>query len=141
MKKKTLPLEIRTITEYKLSHIQEIKNELRRYKLDMMPSQTPSYSGMPGGGDPEARPMEDLAIKFATDCYIFEMERTIKAYDKVLSKTDKQDLKLIDMVYWKQSHTKEGAALACHMSKTAAYEHINTILCRLAEEMGYINVR
>lgn len=140
-KKKALPYEVRRIIEYKLCRINETKRELRAYKLEMIPSSTPAYSGMPGSSDPESRPTEKLAVKMTTDAYIMEMEKTVKAFDKVLNRLNSCDRKLIKLVYWDQSHTKEGAALACHLSKTAVYDRINSILEKLAVEMGYINLR
>lgn len=140
-KRRKLDLETKNFIEYKLIHLNEIKSELRRYKLDMIPSCTPTYSGMPGSRDPEARQIENLVMKMQTDAHLFEMERTVKKFDSVLDKLTKQDRKLVNLVYEKRSHTKEGAALACHMSKTVAYERINAILTELAVEMGYVNLK
>lgn len=137
-KRKSLPVEMRRFIEFELERINQYKSDLSHYKLNMIPSATPSYSGMTGGGSGEARPIENLTIKLATDDYIYNLEKTIRAYDNVINRLSRTDKKLIDLIYWKKSHTKEGAAIVCNMSKTATYDRINAILIMIAKERGFI---
>lgn len=138
--RKRVPAEVKPFVEYKLEHIHQIEQEMNAYISSLMPSSTPSYSGMPGGGGGESRPSEELSIKLATDPYLREAEKTVRVFHNVLDNLNETDLKLIDLVYWKKTHNKEGAALACNMSKTAAYNKINNILFKLALDMGYVNL-
>lgn len=137
---KKLPLEIKNIVEYYLCHINEIKKQLSRYKLDMIPSAVPSYSGMPGSSDPESRPTERLAVKISTDAYVLNCQRMIDAYDRMYKKQDKTNKDLIKLVYTKQEKTVEGAAIELHLSKTAGYDRIRNILWCFAVEAGFVNL-
>lgn len=139
--RKALTPEVKQFVEYKLEHIQQIEKDLNEYKREMIPSPTPSYSGMPGGGGGESRPVENVSVRMVTDAFVMEAEKTVRAYHRVLDNLEPVDKKLIDLCYWKRSHNKEGAALLCHISKTSAYDRINAILFALAKEMGYINLQ
>lgn len=137
---KKLPLEIKNIAEYYLCHINEIKKQLSSYKLDMIPSPVPSYSGMPGSSDPESRPTEKLAVKISTDVYVLNCQRIIDAYDRMYKKQDKINRDLIKLVFTKQEKTVEGASMELHLSKTAGYDRIRNILWCFAVEAGFINL-
>ena len=56
----------------------------------------------------------------------------------MLSALDEVDLKLIELVYWRREYTVEGAAMAIHISKTAAYQRINKVLGAIAYALGYV---
>lgn len=137
---KKLPLEIKNMVEYYLCHINQIKKELSSYKLDMIPSPVPSYSGMPGSADPESRPTEKLAVKISTDVYVLNCQRIIEAYDRMYKKQDKINRDLIKLVFTKQEKTVEGAAIELHLSKTAGYDRIRNILWCFAVEAGFVNL-
>ena len=53
---------------------------------------------------------------------------------------DELDKKLIDLVYWKQEYTVEGAGMKIGLSRSAAYQRINKILGMIAFELGYVSV-
>ena len=139
-RRKTLPPDIKRFVEYKLEHLQETERMMKEYRKALMPSQVPSYSGMPGGGSGEPRPAENIAIKLTTDQFLIEAEKTVHVIREITDRLDPVDKKIVLLCYWKKSHSKEGAALACHLSKTAVYDRINTILFRIALELGYVNI-
>ena len=78
-------------------------------------------------------------MKLVSDRYINETQRNIDAIDHVLDRLEPIDRKLVDLVYWKGTHTKEGAALALNMSRRTGYRHINAILQAIALELGLIS--
>ena len=87
-------------------------------------SVTPNYSGMPASGR-VVRATEDVAIRELPTTRKREYEavrRAIDATERMKSGMDR--LKLIDLVFWKRSHTLDGAALMvpCHY-KTAQKWH------------------
>lgn len=134
---KKLPYKIRGMIEWNLEHYHEDKKQLEQLKKDLVPSYTAKYDKAPviaGPSDTTA----DTAIKIISTPYIASLERTIKAIDRVLSKCDDIDLELIDLVYWKHTHTITGAALKVNLSKTPAYYRINKILYAIAVELGLV---
>lgn len=139
--RKALPSDIKKFIEYKLSHLSETERYLQEYKRALMPSSTPAYSAAMGGSSGESRPCENLAIKMASDAYIIETEKTIRIIQKILDDLNETDHALIKLVYINRSKlTKEGAALRCNVSKSAAYERINAVLWAIAFELGYVNI-
>ena len=133
----SIPNEVKGLIEWKLEHYKEMKEELEQYKHNMIPSPTPSYSLTGGGGiGGESRPNENIALKMVTDVYIRETERTVKAIERVMLLIPEDDKRLIDLVYWKQTYTVEGASMILNMSKSTAYYHLNIILTKIAAELG-----
>ena len=58
----------------------------------------------------------------------------------VVDRLDMTDLQLVELVYFKGTHTVEGAAIIVGLSRTAAFNHINKVLTAVALELGLINV-
>lgn len=46
-------------------------------------------------------------------------------------------LKLIDMVFWQRSHTLEGAAMACHISRRTAIRYHGDFIRLVAKKIGF----
>lgn len=86
-------------------------------------SVTPNYSGMPGGGT-AGRATEDVAIRELPTTRQREYEavrRAIATTERMKSSRDR--LKVIDLVFWKRSHTLEGAALMVPCSYDTAQNY------------------
>lgn len=132
---------IKGIVEWQLEHYAEDKRQLEEMKRDMIPSPTASYSltGGVSGGDTN-RTTESIAVRISTNPYIMQTERSCTAIERALSRCNETDAKLVDLVYWKQSYTVEGAGMKIGLSKSAAYQRINSILGSIALEIGYVNV-
>lgn len=135
----SLEKRLKEFIEWELEHYPENKRQLEEYKRDMIPSATPAYSLAAGGHSGESRPTENIGLKILSDQYVIHTARTVEAIERVLNKISREDYKLIDLVYWKGSHSISGAALSCHMSKSAAYRRLNIITTALAKEMGYVS--
>lgn len=127
------------MVEWQLEHYREYKEEIQRYWSDMIPSATSKYTDGTGGGS-VSRNAENTALRIASSPYILQTERSVKAIEYVLKNADDIDHKLIDLVYWKQAYTVAGAAQVLHLNHATAYRHINSILLRIALEMGYVSL-
>lgn len=95
-----------------------IKNVIRSY-LELKKeyeglheqSVTANLSGMPGGGE-VSRGTEDIAIRELPQTKQREYEAVRRAIETTKRLPNgKQRLQIIDLVYWKRSHTVEGAAM------------------------------
>lgn len=137
----SLTQKIRDYVEWRLEHYHEDKKQLEQYKNDMIPSATNSYS-MTGGVSrgSVSQPTENIAIRMATSPYILATERSCADIERALSRFDKIDMQLIDLVYWKRSYTIIGAGEKVGLAKSDAYAHINKILGVIALEMGLVNL-
>ncbi len=137
--KSTLSARVKGMIEWQLEHYRENKIELEQYWLNMIPSPTPNYSGEPVSGGEVSRKTEDVVMRITQSTYIQQMQRSCNAIDFVLKSLNPIDKKLVDLVYWRRSHTPEGAGLLLHMGRSTVYRHINKILEDVAAEMGYIS--
>lgn len=137
----SLTPKIKGIVEWQLQHYNDDKRQIEQLKNDMVPSPTVGYS-LTGGvsGGETSRTTENVAVRISTNPYIMQTERSCKAIERVLERCNDTDLKLVDLVYWKQSYTVEGAGMKLNMSTATAYRHINNILSAVAAEIGYVNV-
>jgi len=131
--------QIKGYVEWQLEHYREDRRELEEYKRDAIPSATPGYSLAPGGCS-TSRTTEDIAVRIETNVYVEQLERSCKAIERVLSHLCETDMKLIDLAYWKRSHTVEGAGMAIGLSRAGTYRHVNSILGLVAKEMGLISI-
>lgn len=130
----------KSYVEWTLEHYHEYKRQMEEYKRDMLPAITQSYSLAGGVKAGRSNPTEQAAIKFATNPYIITTERNIQAIEVVLRGLEKTDIDLIDLVYWRRSYNIIGAGQRVGLEKSAAYERINNIFCRIALEMGVVNI-
>ncbi|MCQ2183267.1 MAG: hypothetical protein MJY89_07710 [Bacteroidales bacterium] len=136
--RKQLPKEIKRIAEYHLRFYQSNKKELARYQREIIPSATPAYAAAAGGHESESRPAERVALKLATDRYIFQLEQSIAIVEDVVSRLNQADAFLVRHVYWTRDLTVTGAANKMHMDRSTAYEHLNDILYDVATMLGYV---
>ena len=138
--KYSLTKDLKDYIEFNLRHYCERQRELDEYKTDMMPSYTSKLDGIGGYGGRTTDITADTAVRLTTDIYIKRVESNCKAIQIVLSNIDDTDAALIAMVYWKSTHTVEGAAQIIHIGKSTAYNRINAILYNIALELGEINI-
>lgn len=137
----TLTPKIRGYVEWQLEHYQDDKKQLEQYKNDLIPSATAGYSltgGIQSGS--VSNPTEKTSIKLITNSYIQATERSILAIERTLERCDKNDIKLIQLIYWTRSHTPEGAGMVVGLSRQGTYNRINKILTAIALELGIINI-
>jgi RinA family phage transcriptional activator len=135
-----MPYKIKAYVEWQLRHYPEDKRQLERYKADLIPSAAVQYDRDPVNTGKVSNPTETLGIAIATNPYIQSLERSIRAIDCVLRGADDTEKQLIDLVYWRKTHTVYGAAEKCHISKSSAYRRLNKIIYAIAAEIGLVNL-
>ena len=132
--------KIKDFVEWQLSHYQDDKRELEQRKTDLIPSPTAGYSLTAGvSGGTVHRSTEDVTLSIESNQYVRQLTQSCDAIDKVLERLPPEDIKLIELVYWKHEFTPEGAGAKLHMSRRTAYRHVNNILTAVALEIGYIS--
>lgn len=109
---------------------QYVKNVIRAYpelkrEYDALHEQavTANVSGMPGGGS-AGRGVESVALRELPKPKQREYDavrKTIAITERI--KTGKDRIRMIDMVFWKKSHTLTGAAMALNLSYETAVEY------------------
>lgn len=95
--------------------LQQMETELRTGSI------TPTYNGMPHSTQ-ATRKTEILALRELSPNDRRDLEAVRKALQRLKRYKKNYDLRLqiIDIVYWKQTHTIEGAALLIHVSQDTA---------------------
>lgn len=109
---------------------QYVKNVIRAYpelkrEYDALHEQavTVNASGMPGGGG-AGRGVESVALRELPKPKQREYEavrNTIAITERM--KTGRDRIRMIDMVFWKKSHTLTGAAMTLNLSYETAVEY------------------
>lgn len=81
---------------------------------------TADISGMPGGGN-VSRGTEDIAIRQLPRSKQLEYDAVRRAVEVTgMLKTGRERLRIMELVFWKQSHTLDGAAYATNISYDTA---------------------
>ena len=109
------------------------------YKDLHTPSVTANASGMPGGGG-ISDPTMQIAIKELPGMKQREYEAVRRAVEATRrQKTAKESLAIIDMVFWKSSHTLSGAACKVGVSYETAKRYQREFIVRVATEYGLMD--
>lgn len=99
-------------------------------------STTAAYSGMPGSHSAQ-RTVENISIRELPRNAQREYEAVKRAIESTSRKVDGAErLRLIDMVFWRQTHTINGAALVLHISERTAREWHRMFIWAVAENYG-----
>ncbi len=78
---------------------------------------TPNYNAMPGSTEP-SRTTENLGTVSLGEPADTEMEAVRMAIEETRALTDGAErLRLVDLVFWRRTHTLTGACLECHTSE------------------------
>lgn len=138
--KSILQPRVRDFVAWQLEHYQTNRAQLEAIKRDLIPSPTPNYGGSEGHSTEAHRTTEDIMVQISSSAYVRNLEQTVKAIQYVIDRLDDTDLRLIELVYFKGTHTVDGAAMIVNLSGRTAYRHINRVLTAVALELGLINV-
>mgnify|MGYP004515711839 CR=1 FL=1 len=123
-----------------------IKNVIRAYPglkrefADLHdPKVTANVSGMPGGGG-ASDPTMQVAIRELPGTKQREYEAVRAALEATRrQKTAKEALAIIDMVFWKNSHTLSGAAYRVGVSYETAKIYQRDFILRVAAAYGLLD--
>lgn len=102
-------------------------------------SVTANASGMPGGGT-VSRGTEDIAIRELPNT----SQREYEAVKQAIAVTERMNasrdrLKIINLVFWKKTHTLEGAALTIPCSYRTARRYHESFIELVAEKYGLMD--
>lgn len=84
---------------------------------------------------------ESKALRLISNNRLAKLERTIRAFERVLSNLQEEKFKLVVLKYWTypQTLTDEGIAQELCCSRTTFYRWNDGIILALAKEMGLID--
>ena len=95
--------------------------------------------GLPGGGG-AGRPVENAALRGFTGQKGREFEAVRRAIERTRLRPDGEDiLVLIDLMYWKQTHTIDGAAHLARTSRRTALRRNQAFIRCVARGMGLMD--
>lgn len=87
-----------------------------------------------------ARSTEDAALRGFTGQRRREFDGVAEAIEDARRKPDGEDiLVLIDLVFWRQTHTIEGAAHKARMSSRTAYRRYKEFVLDVGRHMGFLD--
>ncbi len=135
----SLTARIRAQIRFALEDYPDDKRQLEEYIRNQMPTMTTNYDAVRVSGNSESRQTEDTAMRILSSPYLRRLEFDCRAIERALSRCDDVDMRLIELVYFKRTHSVEGAGEAIGLTKTPAYNRINRILTVVALELGYID--
>lgn len=124
-----------------------VKNMIRAYpehKLEYEALHTQSMaidmSGMPRGGGGASRTLENLAIREFPATKQREYEAVRRAVEAIRKTPNgKAWYSIIDLVYWRNSHTLDGAALEVGYSKDRAKQLHGDFIRMVARNYGLMD--
>lgn len=124
------------VAEWTLSTYREEKKLYEAEKNALIKTPIQRYEAQPKARSAE-RATENMALNIITAPYLRRMEISLQAVENTIKYCDEIDRQLLEKVYFRKTHSVEGAGLEAHISKTAAYARINTILASISYWLGY----
>lgn len=119
--------------------IREYPKLCEQYQELHATSTTANYVGIPGGVE-LARTVETTAIRELPKASQREYEAVRLAVQMTLDSRNGPDkLKIVSLVYWKRSHTLEGAAMKTAYSYEAAKRYQREFILRVARNLGLLD--
>lgn len=110
-----------------------------QHNLALAQKVTPAYTGMPGGGE-TSRTTETVAVKAMTKTATREYEAVHLAEQKTASEPGGDDrMKLVEMIYWRRTHTLSGAAQSVHVSYITAKRWNAHFIKQVAKNYGFFD--
>lgn len=137
--KYTLSPRIKEMVEWQLEHYHEDRRQLEKSKADLIPSPVAKLSAEGGGSSATNRGTENVVMDIITNQHIKHLENSCNAIHRVVEGLAPEDIKLVELVYWRREYTVEGAGQIVGLSKSSAYRHVNDILTDIAQELGYVS--
>lgn len=114
------------------------KHELNICLNDALPSNTAQLTHERKARNGVGRGVENNSISLAENAYLREIEKSVNAIEYVVGRLTDENRKLVEMVYFRATHTITGAGIELNMSQRTAYRHADAILTALAMELGLI---
>lgn len=107
--------------------------ELRKTQL------SPAMTGMPHGRGKTTDPVADTALRELPEINRRELEAVRQAIEETRTLPNGEErLEMVRLVFWKRTHTLEGAAIKCHMSYVTARRWHGEFIKRTAQSFGLL---
>lgn len=107
--------------------------ELRKTQL------SPAMTGMPHGRGKTTDPVADTALRELPEINLRELEAVRKAIEETRTmKNGEERLELVRLVFWKKTHTLEGAAMELHWSTRKLVEWHGEFIRCVAKYFGLL---
>jgi RinA family phage transcriptional activator len=135
----TMRREIKDFIRLELRNYDNTKQEWEDIHTSIVDA-SPYMDGQPRGSD-VSNPTESKAIRLITNKRLEQLERTMKAVERIVTNLPSSKLKLVQLKYWTEPQllTDIGIAQKLNCSRSTFYEWDNMILTALAREMGFID--
>lgn len=109
------------------------QEELRRTKM------SPNLTGMPRAHGQTSDPVADAALRELPEINRRELEAVRQAIDETLTMPNgKERLEMVRLIFWKKTHTLEGAAMTCHVSYITARRWHGEFIKDVARAFGLL---
>ena len=130
-------LALERFLEDELSNYRKNMFELNLLREEIIEG-SPTPDGMPRGNT-TSNPTESKAARLMTSHVIICLERRLKAVARVLDRyqNNPEMLRLIELRYFKGTHTAIGVMSELHISSKTFYRWRKELLENLAAELGY----
>ena len=135
-----MPIYVKRHVEGELRFYHENKRQMEAYRNELASLGATDYAKPSVQSNKISDSTACIGINLASSPYLLQTEKTIRAIDKAISTCAKTDLKLLDLIYFKGTHTPEGAGMVVGYRKTQVYERVNRILS-IANDLGYIRLQ
>ena len=109
------------------------QEELRRTKM------SPNLTGMPGAHGQTSDPVADAALRELPEINRRELEAVRQAIEETRALPNGEErLEMVKLVFWKKTHTLEGAAMTCHVSYITARRWHGEFIKSTAQAFGLL---
>ncbi len=129
--------KVKSYILYEIEMYHENKKQLEAYRRDIIEASPQPPDGQPRGNG-LSNPVESKAIKIDSSAYIRRTEQTVRAIERAFERVDHNHYRVIDMMYWRRTHTAIGAGMVLKASKSTVYNWIDDVVMLVAKELGYI---
>lgn len=132
--------EQKEFIEFELRHYEQTKAEYEQLQDQIITGSDYTVSDMPRGSD-ASNPTEQKAVKLCTNARLAQMERTVRAIDRILTGLPEGKYKLIEMRYWTSPRTltDDGIAMELFCTRRTVHRWADEILFAIAAEMGIVS--
>ena len=129
--------KVKSYILYEIEMYHENKKQLAEYKQDIIEASPLPADGQPRGSG-LSNPVESKAIRIESSAYIRRTEQTVRAIERAFERVDHNHYRVIDMMYWRRTHTASGVGMVLKASKSTVYNWIDDVVMLVAKELGYI---
>ena len=116
-----------------------VKGMIRRYPELRRTKMSPNLTGMPSAHGQTSDPVADAALRELPEINRRELEAVQQAIEETRTLPNgKERLEMVRLVFWKKTHTLEGAAMKCHVSYVTARRWHGEFIKRTAQAFGLL---